>query len=135
MPPDVSVIRSQMADPRGQRSQWHLDEMVVRIGGEPMYLWRAADHEREILDMLVQRERDKRAPLKLMRKLLKRQGFVPTVLIQLRLDELRGGPGVTRPCTLTVHRYAEGVLGSPLQSRCSSQTTLLKDDCRILNLI
>jgi hypothetical protein len=32
------------------------------------------------------------------------------ILIELRLDEFRGGPGVTRPCTLTVHRYAEGVL-------------------------
>src|SRR5271170_4211654 len=40
---------------------WHLDEMVVRIAGERMYLWRAVDHEGEILDMLVQRRRDKRA--------------------------------------------------------------------------
>src|SRR6202790_1784158 len=59
---------------------WHLDEMVVRIGGEPMYLWRAVDHEGEILDMLVQRRRDKRAALKLMRKLLKKQGFTPKLL-------------------------------------------------------
>ena len=36
-------------------SRWHLDEMVVRIAGERMYLWRAVDHEGEILDMLVQR--------------------------------------------------------------------------------
>jgi len=45
--------------------------MVVRIAGEPMYLWRAVDDEGEILDMLVQRRRDKRAVLKLMRKLLR----------------------------------------------------------------
>jgi len=37
---------------------WHLDEMVVRIAGERMYLWRAVDHEGEVLDMLVQRRRD-----------------------------------------------------------------------------
>ena len=38
--------------------RWHLDEMVVRIAGERMYLWRAVDHEGEVLDMLVQRRRD-----------------------------------------------------------------------------
>src|ERR1700739_2099370 len=52
----------------------HLDEMVVRIAGRHMYLWRAVDHEGEVLDMLVQRRRDSRAALRLMRKLLKKQG-------------------------------------------------------------
>jgi putative transposase len=41
-------------------NRWHLDEMVVRIAGERMYLWRAVDHEGEVLDMLVQRRRDSR---------------------------------------------------------------------------
>jgi putative transposase len=53
---------------------WHLDEMVVRITGKRMYLWRAVDHEGEVLDMLVQRRRDSQAALRLMRKLLKKQG-------------------------------------------------------------
>src|SRR5271155_2931320 len=39
--------------------RWHLDEMVVRIAGRRMYLWRAVDHKGEILNMLVQRWRDK----------------------------------------------------------------------------
>src|SRR5258708_6407997 len=60
--------------------RWHLDEMVVRIAGKRMYLWRAVDHEGEALDMLVQRRRDKRAALRLMRKLLKKQGFTPKLL-------------------------------------------------------
>src|SRR6266481_2582805 len=60
--------------------RWHLDEMVVRIAGKLMYLWRAVDHEGEVLDMLVQRRRDKRAALRLMRKLLKKQGFTPKLL-------------------------------------------------------
>jgi len=51
-------------------NRWHLDEMVVRIAGQRMYLWRAADYEGEVLDMLVQRRRDSRAALRLMRKLL-----------------------------------------------------------------
>ena len=58
-------------------NRWHLDEMVVRIAGRRMYLWRAVDHEGEVLDMLVQRRRDTRAALRLMRKLLKKQGFSP----------------------------------------------------------
>src|SRR5580704_8509697 len=61
-------------------NQWHLDEMVVRIAGKRMYLWRAVDHEGEVLDMLVQRHRDKRAALRLMRKLLRKQGFAPKLL-------------------------------------------------------
>jgi putative transposase len=76
--------------PRRRRPQpsdrWHLDEMVVRIAGRRMYLWRAVDHEGEVLDMLVQRRRGKRAALRLMRKLLKKQGFVPKLLVT---DKLR----------------------------------------------
>jgi transposase-like protein len=49
-------------------------------------LWRAVDHEGEVLDMLVQRRRDKRAALRLMRKLLKKQGFAPDMLVT---DKLR----------------------------------------------
>src|SRR5204863_8409690 len=59
----------------------HLDEMVVRIAGERMYLWRAVDHEGEVLDMLVQRQRATRATRRLMRKLLKKQGFAPKLLV------------------------------------------------------
>jgi transposase-like protein len=66
--------------------RWHLDEMVVRIAGERMYLWRAVDHEGEVLDMLVQRRRDTRAALRLMRKLFKKHGFVPKLVVT---DKLR----------------------------------------------
>src|SRR6266513_3572902 len=58
----------------------HIDEMVVRIAGKRMYLWRAVNHEGEVLDMLVQRRRDKLAALRLMRKLLKKQAFAPKLL-------------------------------------------------------
>src|SRR6195952_2774655 len=56
------------------QSRWHLDEVFVRIGGQQMYLWRAVDAEGEVLDVLVQAKRDKRAARKLMRKLLKKLG-------------------------------------------------------------
>jgi putative transposase len=51
--------------------------MVVRIAGQRMYLWRAVDHEGEVLDMLVQPRRDGWVALRQMRKLLKKQGFAP----------------------------------------------------------
>jgi putative transposase len=66
--------------------RWHMDEMVVKIAGERLYLWRAVDDEGEVLDVLLQRGRDKAAAAKLMRKLLKRQGFAPT---QVTTDKLR----------------------------------------------
>src|ERR1700747_2516615 len=61
-------------------ARWDLHEMVVRIAGKRMYLWRAVDNEGEVLDMLVQRRRDTQAALRLMRKLLKKQGFAPKLL-------------------------------------------------------
>jgi transposase-like protein len=67
-------------------SQWHLDEMAVLIGGKRFWLWRAVDDEGEVLDLLVQRRRDKNAAVKLMRRLLKKQGFAPHVLVR---DKLR----------------------------------------------
>jgi putative transposase len=66
-------------------SRWHLDEMFVRIGGRQMYLWRAVDAEGEVLDVLVQAKRDKAAALKLMRKLLRKQGYAPRVLVTDKL--------------------------------------------------
>src|SRR5918997_5985826 len=64
---------------------WHLDEMVVSIQGKRMYLWRAVDSEGEILDLLVQPKRDRAAALRLMRKLLRKQGYAPRVLVTDRL--------------------------------------------------
>ena len=60
---------------------WHLDEMVVRIGGRRMYLWRAVDDEGDILDVLVQKRRNKAAAMKLLRKLLKSRGIHPETIV------------------------------------------------------
>jgi len=66
---------------RGKPSpRWHLDEMVVRIGGEHLFLWRADDDEGEVLDLLVQRRRDRSAAIRFMRKLLAKTSMVPNVL-------------------------------------------------------
>ena len=67
-------------------SRWRLDEMVVSIAGRHFWLWRAVDDEGEVLDLLVQRRRDNPAGGKeLLRKLLKRQGFAPELLVTDRL--------------------------------------------------
>jgi putative transposase len=65
---------------------WHLDEVYLKIAGRMIYLWRAVDSEGEVLDVLVQSKRNKHAALKLMRKLLKKYGFVPNRMIT---DDLR----------------------------------------------
>jgi transposase-like protein len=72
---------------------------AVRIAGERMYLWRAVDDEGEVLDMLVQRRRDSRSALRLIRKLLKKQGFVPKLLVT---DKLRSYAAAFRRLRLTL---------------------------------
>jgi putative transposase len=67
-------------------SIWHLDEVYLKIDGRLVFLWRAVDAEGEVLDVLVQTRRNKRAALKLMRKLLKKYGFIPDKLVT---DDLR----------------------------------------------
>jgi transposase-like protein len=65
--------------------RWHLDEVFVSINGKRMYLWRAVDSEGEVLEILVQSRRNKKAALKLMRKLLKKQGFIPDAFVTDKL--------------------------------------------------
>ena len=71
-------LRRRRSPPTGR---WHLDEMVVKISGQRMYLWRAVDDEGEVLDVLVQKRRNKVAALKLLRRLLKNQGIHPEVIV------------------------------------------------------
>ena len=79
--------RFAQASPQALLDLASLDEEVyLKISGRMVYLWRAVDAEGEVLDVLVQRKRNKHAALKLMRKLLKKCGFVPDRLIT---DDLR----------------------------------------------
>jgi putative transposase len=65
--------------------KWHLDEVFLSIHGERHYLWRAVDQDGHVLDILVQRRRDKHAAKKFFRKLLKGLTYVPRVLITDKL--------------------------------------------------
>ncbi|MSP50878.1 MAG: IS6 family transposase [Alphaproteobacteria bacterium] len=77
-----SLIAADLRQRRPKpHTTWHLDEVYLKIDGRMVYLWRAVDAEGEVLDVLVQAKRNKQAALKLMRKLLKKFGFVPQVLV------------------------------------------------------
>ena len=65
--------------------QWYLDEVFVKINGELHYLWRAVDHEGEVLESYVTKRRDRKAALKFLRKTMKRFGR-PEVIVT---DKLR----------------------------------------------
>src|SRR6476646_5718625 len=65
--------------------KWHLDEVVLKISGVKHWLWRAVDQTGVVLDVLVQRRRDKHAAKRLLRKLLKKQMRPPRVMITDKL--------------------------------------------------
>jgi putative transposase len=54
--------------------QWHLDEAFVKINGETHYLWRAVDHEGDVLESFITKRRDRKAAFKFLRKIMKRHG-------------------------------------------------------------
>ena len=59
---------------KSSRWRWHLDEMFVKINGEMHYLWRAVDHEGEVLESFVTKTRDKKAALKFLKKAMRKHG-------------------------------------------------------------
>jgi len=68
--------------------RWHVDEVFVKINGERHYLWRAVDHEGEVLEAVVTKRRNKKAALKFLRKLMRRYGR-PQEIVTDRLPSYR----------------------------------------------
>uniref|UniRef100_UPI003A858566 IS6 family transposase n=1 Tax=Ciceribacter azotifigens TaxID=2069303 RepID=UPI003A858566 len=103
----------QFADQLRRRSRgnfadkWHLDEMVVSIKGKKYWLWRAVDADGYVLDALLQSRRNRKAALRLMRKLLKSQGITPRVMVT---DKLRSYEAAKREIMPGVeHRSHKGL--------------------------
>lgn len=71
-------LRRRRPKPTGR---WHLDEMVVKMNGARMFLWRAVDDEGEVLDMLVQKRRNRAAAIKILKRLLKNKGLHPEAIV------------------------------------------------------
>ena len=108
--------RIQRRRPR-PTERWHLDEMVVVIRGRQFYLWRAVDSEGEVLDFLVQSRRNARAAIRLMRKLLKKQGFAPATIVTDKLRSFR------LPSRLSMSKACERTIGQKIHiSRCDDES-------------
>jgi putative transposase len=82
----AKIRRKRLASHRNWTQwRWHLDEVFVRINGEIHYLWRAIDHEGEVLEVFVTKRRDRNAALKFLKKAMKRHGRPKTIVT----DKLR----------------------------------------------
>ena len=86
----------------GSNWRWNLDEVFVRINDETHYLWRAVDHEGEVLEVFVTKRRDRRAALKFLKRTMKRYGRPSSIVT----DRLRS------------YQAAMKVLGNPGRQEC-----------------
>ena len=91
--------------------RWHLDEVFVRINGEIHYLWRAVDHEGEVLEVFVTKRRDRRAALQFLKRAMRRYGQ-PKVIVTDRLRSYRAamnviGNGADQECGRWLNNRAE----------------------------
>ena len=83
------IIKKRRKQARSHSNwQWHFDEVFVKINGERHYLWRAVDHEGEVLESYVSERRDRAAALKFIRKSMKRNGQ-PRITITEKLRSYR----------------------------------------------
>src|SRR5215217_1529422 len=87
--------------------KWLLDEVCLMIAGQKHWLWRAVDQDGVVLDLVVQRRRDKRAAKRLLRKLLKRQTRVPRVMITDKLASYNAAEADVMPSV--EHRRHKGL--------------------------
>ena len=78
------IRKRRIAGLKSSRWQWHLDEVFVKVNGERHYLWRAVDHEGEVLESFVTKMRNKKAALKFLRKAMLKHGR-PEVVVTDRL--------------------------------------------------
>ena len=99
----AAEIRRRRAHGRNWSNwRWNLDEVFVRINGETHYLWRAVDHEGEVLEVFVTKRRDRRAALKFLKRTMK----------------LYGRPSSIVTGQLRSYQAAMKVLGNPGRQKC-----------------
>ena len=71
----AEIKKRRISGMKSSRWRWHLDEVFVKINGQPHYLWRAVDHEGEVLESFVTKTRDKKAALKFLKKAMRKHGL------------------------------------------------------------
>ena len=97
----ADIKRQRISRMRGFRNwRWHIDEVFVKINGETHYLWRAVDHEGEILESYVTKKRDKKAALRFLKKALRRHGQAEVIVT----DGLKSYPSAMRELGNEGHR-------------------------------
>jgi putative transposase len=90
----AAEIRNRRVDRRSYSNwRWHLDEVFVKINGETHYLWRAVDHEGEVLEVFATKRRDRKAALQFLKRAMKRYGQ-PKVIVTDRLRSYRAAMNV-----------------------------------------
>ncbi len=106
--------------------KWHLDEVFIKINGKDHYLWRAVDQNGNVLDILVQSRRNKKAAKRFFRKLLKGLQYVPRVIITDKLKSYSAAkaeilPGVER----RRHKGLNGCVATIISGRAKTSTAFL----------
>jgi transposase-like protein len=124
-PKIAADLRKRRPEPH---TTWHLDEVYLKIDGRMVYLWRAVDAEGEVLDVLVQSRRNKRAALKLMRKLLKKYGVVPEKLVTDDYDRMQPQPVILE--SQDVINAVDGATTEP-RIRINHNPTTRTQDARV----
>ena len=116
------VYARQLRRRRGRMGDtWHLDEVFVTIQGRQQYLWRAVDEDGDVLDILVQSHRNRRAAVRFFRKLLKTQGRIPRRLITHQLRSYAAACRTVMPSVVHVtDQYANNRAEVSHQARCVS---------------
>ena len=108
----AAEIRKRRVQKRSYSTwRWHLDEVFVRINGETHYLWRAVDHEGEVLEVFATKRRDRKAALQFLKRAMKRYGR-PKVVVTDRLRSYRAamnviGNGAGQECGRWLNNRAE----------------------------
>jgi len=98
----------KLRNKHGNKSDiWFLDEVFIKIRGQLHYLWRAVDQDGEVVDILVQKRKDKKAAKRFFKKLLKKQGRVPYELITDKLRSYGSAKNELMPSVTHIQdRYA-----------------------------
>ena len=84
----AEIRKRRIGHPAYSRWRWHLDEVFVRINGEMHYLWRAVDHEGEVLEVFASKRRDRKAALAFLKRAIKRYGW-PYSIVTDRIRSYR----------------------------------------------
>ena len=110
----AEIRKRRVAHMRGYPQwRWHLDEVFVKVNGKLCYLWRAVDHEGEVLEAVVTSKRDKAAALKLLKRIMKKYGAPRSIVT----DGLRAYSAAMTEIGVAAERHEVGRKRSAQQSR------------------